>query len=152
MSGPGEHGYSGEADSVLTKFAQERLHYSTDSFRSRVITYIYLNHAGETLRPFLQAASHMAELNIKIHTFFRNPVKNGESFLIFIILSVVVMGIFSIYAGQSSLGLILLSGALVQTAAIMRRFLADYLENEVQIYIYLELKQIIDSELESLVG
>lgn len=151
MISSGNKGFARHVDDTLIRFATERLKYSSDSFQSRFISYLHMCHSGDSLQTFLRTASTLAKANMRIHRFSRNPLYQRETVSIFFVMTMVLMGFFFLTeCNQCELGLVLIAGSLVQTIEILRQLSRNFCKNDVQFYIYKELKHIIDKELEQL--
>ena len=138
-----ERNFPQYVDHILTRFATERLKYSSDSFRSRFVSYLHLSHPGAELQRFLRTASTVSRVNVHIYQFFRNPLYQLEFPLLFVAFSVIILGLFFL-ASQPELGLFLISGAVVQLVAMLQKLGTEYCENDIQVSIYGELQQIIE--------
>ena len=140
--------FAQHVDDILTRFAAERLKYSSDTFRYRFISYLHMCHSGDSLQSFLRTASSLTRVNMSIYRFFRNPFCHQELAFLFVAMTVVIMGLFFLAGNQCELGFFLIAGSLVHTIVILRKLSKDFCENDIQFYIYNELKQIIDNELQ----
>ena len=139
-------------DEAIDLYVSERMAKGKKSAASHFLACIYLKQHGVEIAEAMRRIRGMTRYYIDLTKVTLNPFKGPEVAWLASMLNIAIYALVLIsLEEQRLLGFVLLSGALVNGCYLMRCVAAKWCELHVKLAIYLEIVQITEHELESLV-
>jgi hypothetical protein len=138
-------------DEAIDLYVTERMAKGKQLAISHFLACIYLKQQRWETAESMRRIRGMTRYYIDLTKVTLNPFKGPEMAWFASILNIAVYALVLIsLEEQRMLGIVLLSGALVNACYLVRRAAAKWCELHVMVAIYLEIVQITENELESL--
>ncbi|GFO60767.1 hypothetical protein GMST_30920 [Geomonas silvestris] len=138
-------------DEAIDLYVTERMVRGKESASSHFLACIYLKQQRWEIAEYLQRICGMTRYYIDLATVTRNPFKGPEIAWLGTMLCLAAYAVMLIsMEEQRTLGILLLSGVMVNACYLMRRVAAKWCELHVMVAIYDEIVQITEHELESM--
>lgn len=139
-------------DEAIDLYVTERMAKGKDTASSHFLALIYLKRQGVEIAECMRRIRGMTRYYIDLTRVTLNPFKGPEVAWLGTMVSILIYALVLIsMEEQRSLGIVLLSGVLVNLCYLIRRVAAKWCELHVMVAIYLEIVQITEHELETLV-
>jgi hypothetical protein len=137
-------------DDAIDRYIHERLEKGKRYAVERFLSYVYMTHGGEELRRFLHDVAKLSSYYIDYLKVTENPLKGPELPWLAAMLAVGGFSICLLFIEDYRiLGVVLLSGTLVNGWALLSASLRKWREIEVMIAIYREVSDLATREEES---
>ena len=139
-------------DEAIELYVSERMAKGKKSASSHFLACVYLKQHGLEIAESMRRIHGMTRYYIDLTKVTVNPFKGPEvAWLASIVNIAIYASVLISLEDQRLLGIWLLSGALVNACYLVRRAAAKWCELHVKLAIYLEIVQITEHELETLV-
>lgn len=135
-------------DEAIERYVQERKIRGAKEAGARFLSYVHLRYQGKELAEFLKKTSGLLRYYIDFFRVMINPLKGPE--LAFFATSVSMAlfgGMMLLEPEESTLGIILMSGAFVNVWTIGRNVVKKWCDLSVLIAIYREILVLAEQEL-----
>ena len=138
-------------DEAIDLYVTERRVKDKETALTHFLARIYLKQQGWEIAEVMRRIRGMTGYYIDLTRVTLNPFKGPEMAWFFSIVNIAIYALVLIsLTEQKLLGILLLSGALVNASYLIRNAAAKWCELHVMVAIYLELVQITEHELELL--
>jgi hypothetical protein len=135
-------------DEAIERYVRERMAKGKKEAGTRFLSYAHLRYSGSELAEFLKKTSGISRYYIDYLRVMVNPLKGPE---LAFFATVTTMGAYGAYlmtdVDLRTLGIVILSGALVNCWTIVKNVLRKWCDLDVMIAIYRELVQLAEQEL-----
>jgi hypothetical protein len=139
-------------DEAIDLYVAERMAKGKQTASSHFLACIYLKRQGLEIAENMRRICGMTRYYIDLTKVTQNPFKGPEVAWLGSMLSIAIYALVLIsLEEQRPLGIVLLSGVLVNACYLIRRVANKWCELHVMVAIYLEIVQITEHELESLI-
>ena len=138
-------------DEAIDLYLAERMAKGKETASTHFLACIYLKQHGREIAESMRRIRGMTRYYIDLTKVTLNPFKGPELAWLFSMVNISIYALVLIsMEEQRPLGIMLLSGALVNGCYLLRCAAAKWCELHVKLAIYLEIVQITEQELESL--
>lgn len=135
-------------DEAIERYVRERKERGPNEAAAHFLSYAHLRYHGRELAEFLDTTSRLIRYYIGFFRLMLNPLKGPELAFFATAVALAVFGCLMLNEPEEQLpGIFLLSGALVNGAAIIRRVISKWCDLNVLIAIYRELLTLAEKEL-----
>lgn len=139
-------------DEAIDLYVAERMVKGKQTAITHFLACIYLKQQGREIAEAMRRIRGMTRYYIDLTRVTLNPFKGPElAWLASMVNIAVYAAVLISLEEQRLLGIVLLSGALVNAGYLIRNAAAKWCQLHVMIAIYSEIVQITDQELKSLV-
>jgi hypothetical protein len=138
-------------DEAIDLYLTERMVKGKEITVAHFLACIYLKHQGREIAESMRRVRGMTSYYIDLTRVTLNPFKGPElAWLASTVNIAIYAAVLISLEEQRLLGIVLLSGSLVNACYLIRCAAAKWCELHVRLAIYSEIVQITDHELESL--
>jgi len=138
-------------DEAINLYVSERMAKGKQMASTHFLACIYLKQQGREIAESMRRIRGMTRYYIDLTKVTLNPFKGPEVAWLASMVNIAIYGSVLIsLEEQRLLGIMLLSGALVNACYLVRCALTKWCELHVMLAIYFEIVQITEHELESL--
>jgi len=135
-------------DEAIERYVRERKERGPHEAGAHFLSYAHLRYHGRELIDFLDTTSRMIRYYIGFFRLMVNPLKGPELAFFATAVALAVFGCLMLNEPEEQLpGIFVLSGALVNGWAIIRRVVKKWCDLSVLIAIYRELLILAEKEL-----
>jgi|GEM_PF-607238 len=138
-------------DEAIDLYVTERMVKGKETASSHFLACIYLKRQGLEIAEYMRRIRGMTRYYIDLANVTQNPFKGPEIAWLGSMLSIAIYALILVsMEEQRTLGIMLLSGVLVNTCYLVHRVATKWCELHVMVAIYLEIVQITEHELETM--
>jgi hypothetical protein len=135
-------------DEAIERYVQERMVKGAKVATARFLSYVHLHYQGKELAEFLRKTSGLVRYYIDFFLVMINPLKGPElAFFASAVSMAVFGGLMMADPEETNLGIVLISGAVVNVWAIGRNVVKKWCDLSVLIAIYREILALTEQEL-----
>ena len=138
-------------DDAINIYVTERMAKGKQTACDHFLACIYLKEQSREIAETMRRVRGLTHYYIELNKVLLNPLKGPETAWLASMVNIAVYAAVLISVEeQRQLGIVLLSGALVNAGYLIRNALKKWCDLHVMLAIYNEIIQIADHELESL--
>lgn len=135
-------------DEAIERYVQERMARGAKEAGERFLSYAHLRYQGKELAEFMEKTSGLVNYYIDLFRVMINPLKGPEfAFFATAVSMAIFGGLMTFEPGETYLGIVLLSGALVHGWRIISIVIRKWCDLSVLIAIYREILALAEHEL-----